>query len=139
MALKRVALEIGMGTDIRGGDYTKAAVRALRDALWHNSHTDAGAIGKSSDAMQVVVNAAPIADAGPDLVGAPGQELTFAAQGSIDPDGDVAEYLWSFKEGAEASGPRSATPSIDLACTACGSACATTPPRTRRSTTTKPR
>ena len=39
MALKRVALEIGMGTDIRGGDYTKAAVRALRDALWHNSLT----------------------------------------------------------------------------------------------------
>jgi len=32
MALKRVALEIGMGTDIRGGDYTKAAVRGL--ARW---------------------------------------------------------------------------------------------------------
>ena len=42
MALKRVALEIGMGTDIRGGDYTKAAVRALRDALWHNSDDGAG-------------------------------------------------------------------------------------------------
>jgi len=39
MTLKRVALEIGMGTDIRGGDYTKAAVRALKDALWHNSLT----------------------------------------------------------------------------------------------------
>ena len=50
MALKRVALEIGMGTDIRGGDYTKAAVRALRDALWHNSLTVAGALG-----MQVEV------------------------------------------------------------------------------------
>jgi len=47
MALKRVALEIGMGTDIRGGDYTKAAVRALRDALWHNSLTVASAVGKS--------------------------------------------------------------------------------------------
>lgn len=33
MTLKRVVLEIGMGTDIRGGDCTKAAVRALRDAL----------------------------------------------------------------------------------------------------------
>jgi len=33
MALKRVALEIGMGTDIRGADYTKAAVRALRDLV----------------------------------------------------------------------------------------------------------
>ena len=48
MALKRVALEIGMGTDIRGGDYTKAAVRALRDALWHNSLTVATAVGKST-------------------------------------------------------------------------------------------
>ena len=55
MALKKVALEIGMGTDIRGGDYTKAAVRALRDALWHNSLTVATALGKSSDDMQVEV------------------------------------------------------------------------------------
>ena len=39
MAMKRMVLEIGMGTDIRGRDYTKAAVRALRDALWHNSLT----------------------------------------------------------------------------------------------------
>ena len=54
MALKKVALEIGMGTDIRGGDYTKAAVRALRDALWHNSLTVATALGKSSDDMQVL-------------------------------------------------------------------------------------
>ena len=55
MSWKRVALEIGMGTDIRGGDYTKAAVRALRDALWHNSLTVAGAVGKSSDDMRVEV------------------------------------------------------------------------------------
>jgi uncharacterized protein (TIGR02058 family) len=55
MALTRVALEIGMGTDIRGGDATKAAVRALRDALWHNALTVAMALGKSSDDMQVEV------------------------------------------------------------------------------------
>jgi len=55
MTLKRVALEIGMGTDIRGGDYTKAAVRALKDALWHNSLTVATALGKSSDDMRVEV------------------------------------------------------------------------------------
>ena len=65
MALKRVALEIGMGTDIRGGDYTKAAVRALRDALWHNSLTVATAVGKSSDDMQVEVL---IGDPKPELV-----------------------------------------------------------------------
>jgi hypothetical protein len=45
MALKRMVLEIGMGTDIRGADPTKAAVRALRDALWHNSHNVAHALG----------------------------------------------------------------------------------------------
>ena len=55
MALKRVALEIGMGTDIRGGDYTKAAVRALKDALWHNSLTVADALGKPVDSMRVDV------------------------------------------------------------------------------------
>ena len=65
MALKRVALEIGMGTDIRGADYTKAAVRALRDALWHNSLSVANALGQPTDAMQVEVT---IGVPRPDLV-----------------------------------------------------------------------
>ena len=55
MTLKRMALEIGMGTDIRGRDYTKAAVRALRDALWHNSLSVASACGLDPDAMQVEI------------------------------------------------------------------------------------
>ena len=53
--MKRVAVEIGMGTDIRGTDYTKAAVRALRDALWHNSLNVADALGKPVDSMVVEV------------------------------------------------------------------------------------
>jgi uncharacterized protein (TIGR02058 family) len=55
MAAKRLMLQIGMGTDIRGRDYTKAAVRALRDALWHNSLSVAAALGQPVDAMQVAV------------------------------------------------------------------------------------
>lgn len=55
MTMKRMAIEIGMGTDIRGADYTKAAVRALRDALWHNSLNVATAIGKDTDSMHVEV------------------------------------------------------------------------------------
>ena len=55
MTMKRMAIEIGMGTDIRGADYTKAAVRALRDALWHNSLNVATAVGKDTDSMQVEV------------------------------------------------------------------------------------
>jgi uncharacterized protein (TIGR02058 family) len=55
MALKRMIVEIGMGTDLTGADYTKAAVRALRDALWHNSLTIATAAGQGADDMFVEV------------------------------------------------------------------------------------
>ena len=55
MAMKRMVVEIGMGTDIRGADYTKAAVRALRDALWHNSLSVANALGMPTDAMMVEI------------------------------------------------------------------------------------
>ena len=55
MPLTRMVLQIGIGTDIRGADYTKAAVRALRDALWHNSLSIANAVGLPTDAMQVEV------------------------------------------------------------------------------------
>ena len=56
MALQRMVLEIGMGTDIRGAEPTKAAVRALRDALWHNSLSVAKALGLDTDSMQVEVS-----------------------------------------------------------------------------------
>ena len=55
MALKRMVLEIGMGTSIRSRDETRAAVRALQDALWHNSLPVAGALGLDVDTMQVAV------------------------------------------------------------------------------------
>ena len=37
MAKRRIILEMGAGNDLHGGDYTKAAVRAVRDALSHCS------------------------------------------------------------------------------------------------------
>ena len=55
MAYRRVVLEIGMGTDIRGAEPTKAAVRALRDALWRNSLTIARALNRDTDSMRVEV------------------------------------------------------------------------------------
>jgi uncharacterized protein (TIGR02058 family) len=55
MAWTRMVLEIGMGTDIRGTDHTKAAVRALRDALWHNSLGIADIVGLPTDSMRVEV------------------------------------------------------------------------------------
>lgn len=37
MALKRIILEMGTGNDLYGEDYTKAARRAVQDALHHSS------------------------------------------------------------------------------------------------------
>jgi uncharacterized protein (TIGR02058 family) len=69
MAMKRMVVEIGMGTDIRGADYTKAAVRALRDALWHNSLNVAAALGLPTDSMVVEV-----------LIGVPKPDLVNKAE-----------------------------------------------------------
>jgi len=49
-------MEIGMGTDLRGQDYTKAAVRGLKDALWHNSISVAPALGYEREDMHVEVH-----------------------------------------------------------------------------------
>ena len=38
--LKRVILEMGSGTDLHGRDYTKAASRAVQDALRHASFVE---------------------------------------------------------------------------------------------------
>jgi uncharacterized protein (TIGR02058 family) len=56
MAKKRMVLEIGMGTDIRGADSTKAACRAVRDALWHNSLSIAPALGQTVEDMIVDIH-----------------------------------------------------------------------------------
>ncbi|HET6519196.1 MAG TPA: PKD domain-containing protein, partial [Geminicoccaceae bacterium] len=65
---------------------------------------DSGTVRSSaSDGLRVLVNTAPIADAGPDLIGAPGQELRFVGAGSIDPDGDVVDFLWDFRDGTTAA------------------------------------
>lgn len=65
MAITPVAVEFGMGTDLQGGDHTKAAIRALKDALWHNSLNIADAFGFPREAMMVHVK---IGVARPDAV-----------------------------------------------------------------------
>lgn len=41
---KQMAIEIGMGADLRGEDCTKAAIRAVKDALHRNGLTVADAL-----------------------------------------------------------------------------------------------
>jgi len=55
MALKRVILEMGTGNDLHGGDYTKAALRAVQDALHHSSLSMLRSLGVDSKTMQVEV------------------------------------------------------------------------------------
>ena len=55
MAAKRVILEMGTGNDLHGGDYTKAAVRAVQDAIHHSSLPLIRTLGLDSRAMQVEV------------------------------------------------------------------------------------
>ncbi len=52
---KRLLTEFGMGTSLRRQDYTEAARRALKDALWHNSINLAELFDKPKEAMQLTV------------------------------------------------------------------------------------
>ncbi len=55
MALRRLFTELGRGVDLQGRDYTKAAVRALRDALHRNYVSVAPALGYPREAMRVEI------------------------------------------------------------------------------------
>ena len=55
MSLKRVILEMGAGNDLHGADYTKAALRAVNDALHHSSMSWLRSLGLSSKEMQIEV------------------------------------------------------------------------------------
>lgn len=55
MAVKRLLTEFGMGSSLRRQDYTEAATRAVKDALWHNSINLAELFGKQKEEMQITV------------------------------------------------------------------------------------
>ena len=55
MALKRYVTEMGMGVDVHGRDYTRAAKRAVSDAIRHSSLNFFRALEKSPDDMRITV------------------------------------------------------------------------------------
>lgn len=55
MSMKRIILECGTGNDLYGRDYTKAACRAVQDALHHSSLSLFTTLGLDRDAMRVEV------------------------------------------------------------------------------------
>ena len=54
--MRRLLTEFGMGTSLRRGDYTQAAVRAVKDALWHNSINLAEIFGFEKSDMHIRVD-----------------------------------------------------------------------------------
>lgn len=96
MAKTQVLVEFGMGTSLRRQDYTEAAARALRDALWHNSVNMAELFDFPKEAMIIE---AKIGVADPDKVDTQklleifpyGQPTVFVEKGGLDipaPHGD---------------------------------------------------
>jgi len=74
-----MVMEFGTGADIRGQDYTKAAVRALQNALRHNSISIADALGMERTDMRVKI-----------LIGvAKPQEVDAAAVAAVLPYGQA--------------------------------------------------
>jgi uncharacterized protein (TIGR02058 family) len=55
MAKKRVILEMGTGNDLHGSDYTKAAIRAVNNAIHHSSLTMLRTLEVDTDTMEVNV------------------------------------------------------------------------------------
>jgi uncharacterized protein (TIGR02058 family) len=53
--MKRYVTEMGMGVDVHGGDYTKAARRAVSDAIRHSSLNFFRALGKTPDDMHILL------------------------------------------------------------------------------------
>ena len=97
MAKKRMVMELGMGSSLRQQDYTRAACRAIQDALWHNSLSIADAFGLDRSNMIVEVDVAVQQPEKVDLekvvaVLPYGQVLVRAVYGGLDvlkPDGGV--------------------------------------------------
>lgn len=55
MSDHRIIIEMGMGNDLYGQDYTKAAARAIEDAIRHSSLPLFGVLGLEHDQMRVQV------------------------------------------------------------------------------------
>jgi uncharacterized protein (TIGR02058 family) len=98
MPLKRIILEMGTGNDLHGADYTKAAVRAVQDALHHSSLSVISSLGLDSKAMQVEVT---IGVQKPELVDTAvvkaslprGQVTVKAVKGGLDVPGEGTHDL----------------------------------------------
>ncbi|MCE1189774.1 MAG: PKD domain-containing protein, partial [Ignavibacteria bacterium] len=81
--------------------YRKAGVFTVRLKVIDNTSTR----NNWAEAFQkVIINAKPVAVAGKDQVGAPGQILSFTARESFDPDGTINQFQWDLGDGTTSTG-----------------------------------
>ncbi|MBD3165901.1 PKD domain-containing protein, partial [bacterium] len=98
--ITRYAWDFGDGTTGSGPEpvhvYSNPGTYTVTLTVHDDSNTKSGT---DTQTMTVTVNSSPIADAGQDLIGAPGETLTFDGSRSVDPDGDIRTHLWDFGDG----------------------------------------
>ena len=117
--------------------YTKPGTYTVRLTVTDASKTIRSS---ASDDTTIVVNAVPIADAGPDLIGAPGEGLVFSGARSVDPGRrDRRLPLGVRRRRDRAPARRSSTPSRSRAPTRSASRSRTIPSRMPPSTSPRPR
>jgi len=83
--------------------YQNPGTYAVRLTVRDDSGTSSD---QTSDEMTVIINHLPIADAGPDQKGTPGQIFVFDGAGSVDPDGELRTFTWGFGDGTVSEGKK---------------------------------
>ncbi len=102
----RYAWAFGDGSTGDGAQvpYAYAAPGRYQATLSVTDDSGTSSSTRSASAL-IVVNAPPVAKAGPDqLVTA--SEVSFDGSGSSDPDGAIASYAWDFGDGTTGTGPK---------------------------------
>ncbi len=97
--------DFGDGSTGNGVDpvhiYREAGTYRVNLKVQDNTNTNNNS---NQDFLTVYINNRPVADAGPDILTAPGETITFNGANSFDPDGKITEYVWSFETGESMKG-----------------------------------
>ena len=125
--MKRIILEMGMGNDLYGEDYTKAACRAVEDAIRHSSLILFRSLGFDHADMQVkvtigvqypdLINTAVVAQklprgkvevtavkGGLNVVDAENNSCSVVAIAAVEAYLDINPYDWVLSKNSAASG-----------------------------------
>ncbi|WP_299934037.1 Lin0512 family protein [uncultured Pelagimonas sp.] len=86
---KKMLTEFGLGTSLRRQDYTEASVRAVKNALWHNSINLAELFGRPKGDMLIdvevgVANPSAVDVSQIEAVFPYGQPTVHVVQGGLD-------------------------------------------------------